>query len=76
MEKTIKPLFQLINKERAPRTARVQNTARFFGEIIHAEDPTTLALRNAYFGQRTDQDYEIVDWLYGYQNQALEKVNG
>lgn len=63
MEKTIKPLFQLINKERAPRTARVQNTARFFGEIIHAEDPTTLALRNAYFGQRTDQDYEIVDWL-------------
>ncbi len=66
--------FKAYQEERMPRTARVQTTARFFGEIIHAEDPVTIALRDAYFEKRTDSEYEVIDWLYGYRKFASEKV--
>ena len=67
--------FKEYQEERIPRTARVQTTARFYGEIIHAEDPVTIALRDAYFEKRTANDYEVVDWLYGYRKFASDKVN-
>ena len=46
------------------RTARVQLTARFFGEVLHASG-ATRDLRNAYFSARTpEQSYESMAWLY------------
>ena len=38
--------FQEYQKERQPRSAKVQTTARKWGEIIHAEDPITILLRD------------------------------
>lgn len=68
--------FQEYQIERQPRSARVQTSARKWGEIIHAEDPTAILLRNTIFEGRTAQDYEIADWLYGgYKRLVHEIVN-
>jgi salicylate hydroxylase len=48
---------------RRPRTARVQHTARIFGEIIHME-PVGARARNTLLARRRDDDYTPVDWLY------------
>ncbi|MFB5188782.1 FAD-dependent monooxygenase [Alicyclobacillus fastidiosus] len=50
--------------ERTVRTARVQRTARLFGDIIHTEDEATRILRNAFMQKRTADDFSAVDWLY------------
>lgn len=63
--------FQEYQQERQPRSARVQTTARQWGEILHAEEPTAILLRNTIFESRTPQDYQITDWLYGgYKKKA------
>ena len=53
---------------RIPRTARVQRTARLFGEIIHS-DGVTAMMRNMLLSQHASDDYRYVDWLYGYEQQ-------
>ena len=53
-------------EKRIPRTARVQTNARKWGEILHAEDPTTILLRKTIFDSRSPFDYEISDWLYAH----------
>lgn len=57
--------FAAYQAERFHRTARVQTSARQFGEIVHI-DGMGLILRNAYFAQRASDDYTYTDWLYGY----------
>jgi 2-polyprenyl-6-methoxyphenol hydroxylase-like FAD-dependent oxidoreductase len=49
--------------ERAPRTARVQTTARSWGELWHC-DGLTRSLRNVLLTDRDRRDYRYVDWLY------------
>jgi salicylate hydroxylase len=56
--------FLAYQDERVPRTARVQRTARRFGEACHLRG-VAAELRNHVFSQRTPQDYDAVDWLYG-----------
>lgn len=51
-------------QERIPRTARVQRNARLWGEILHAEDPIAIFLRNNIMEQRDAKDTSHVDWLY------------
>jgi salicylate hydroxylase len=48
---------------RAPRTARVQTTARIWGDIWHC-DGLTRMLRNALLTDRRLDDYRYIDWLY------------
>jgi len=50
--------------ERIPRTSAVQRGARTWGEMKHAEDPVTILLRNTVMLNRTEDDFEFVDWLY------------
>lgn len=50
---------------RIAHTARVQLTARFFGDIAHA-DGIAAMFRNAAFRSRAADDYTYLDWLYGY----------
>ncbi len=45
-------------------TARVQTTARFWGELWHV-DGMSRTLRNELFLKRDIDDYQYVDWLYG-----------
>lgn len=46
------------------RTARVQTTARTWGDIWHV-DGLARQLRNALFRDRDATDYKYLDWLYG-----------
>ncbi len=58
--------FLAYQEERIPRTARVQRTARLFGDIIHS-DGIGAMLRNVLLSQRAPDDYAYTDWFYGYQ---------
>ncbi len=64
--------FLTYQQERIPRTARVQRSARLFGDIIHSDGLTAL-LRNALLAQRTPDDYTYTDWFYGYQPERKER---
>lgn len=57
--------FTAYQATRYPRTARVQTSARQFGEIAHI-DGMGAVLRTAYFNQRAENDFTHTDWLYGY----------
>lgn len=63
--------FLAYQRERIPRTARVQRSARLFGDIIHSDGIAAL-LRNVLLSGRTPDDYTYTDWFYGYQRQAGE----
>ncbi len=52
---------------RAPRTARVQRSARVWGDIWHL-DGTGALVRNELFRGVTSDDYSYVDWLWGWEN--------
>ena len=49
---------------RTVRTARVQRTARDWGELWHC-DGLFRAVRNAMLTDRNPTDYRYIDWLYG-----------
>ncbi len=57
--------FNAYQEIRFPRTARVQTSARQFGEIAHIDGMGAI-LRTAYFAPRALDDFTYTDWLYGY----------
>lgn len=69
----IQQAFRAYQQERAPRAAKVQQTARVFGDILHTEDNIAIVLRNALLSQRKADDYSVVDWLYGQFAPANQK---
>ena len=52
-----------VQPHRAPHTARVQRTARLWGESWHV-DGIARTLRNLLFSGRDPKDYRYTDWLY------------
>lgn len=62
---TYEEAFKKYQATRIPRSAMVQTTARKWGEIIHAEDPIMIALRNDIMKNHTPKSFERVDFLYG-----------
>lgn len=62
--------FSAYQAERLPRSARVQRSARLFGDIIHSDGVTSL-LRNELLSHRSYDDYRYTDWFYGYNPQKL-----
>lgn len=67
--------FRLYQEARIPRTARVQRSARLFGDIIHSNGITAL-LRNELFSRRAPDDFTYTDWFYGYQPGKKETSDG
>jgi salicylate hydroxylase len=67
----VRRAFLAYQEHRIPRTARVQQMARFFGEVKHVHG-VGISLRNALLSKRAADDFEYVDWLYGYQGQMTE----
>ncbi|MGM0903458.1 MAG: FAD-dependent monooxygenase [Bacillota bacterium] len=65
--------FKAYQEERIPRTAKVQRSARTWGEIIHAEDTVSRLLRDTLLEEVEAKDIEMIDWLYGYKNHLLTK---
>jgi salicylate hydroxylase len=61
--------FVAYQQERIPRTARVQATARRWGEICHVGG-VGRDLRNALLAERRADDFGAVDWLYGHRQLA------
>jgi 2-polyprenyl-6-methoxyphenol hydroxylase-like FAD-dependent oxidoreductase len=60
----IETAFQEYQEDRIPRSASVQTNARRWGEIIHAEDPISVLLRNTLFERHDAKDFSYVDWIY------------
>jgi 3-hydroxybenzoate 6-monooxygenase len=58
------------NSARAARTARVQRTARVWGESWHVSG-LARTLRNLLFKSRRDGDFQYNDWLYGQNNDGV-----
>ncbi len=58
--------FLAYQAERIPRTARVQRTARLFGDMIHSTGAEALR-RNEVLAKRADDDYTHMEWFYAYQ---------
>jgi salicylate hydroxylase len=56
-------------EERAPRTARVQRTARLWGQIWHV-DGVGRVLRNEMMRMRDPTDFRYFDWLYNDAKKA------
>ncbi|PFN95926.1 3-hydroxybenzoate 6-hydroxylase [Bacillus sp. AFS076308] len=59
--------FTAYQEERIPRSAKVQKSARTWGEIIHAENPVFILLRNTLLENKEAKEFEMIDWLYGYK---------
>lgn len=66
--KSYEEAFKKYQEVRIPRSAMVQTSARKWGKIIHAEDPTTILLRNTIMGEHKPKDFNRVDFLYGIFN--------
>jgi salicylate hydroxylase len=58
------------NSLRAARTARVQRTARVWGESWHVSG-LARTLRNLLFKSRKDNDFRYNDWLYGQAGEGI-----
>ena len=65
--------FQAYQNERLPKTTKVQTTARFFGEVLHATDPITRALRNRILRARSANDTSDVEWLYLKEKKKIKQ---
>ena len=52
------------HQARSERTARVQRTARLWGDIWHVDGVSRL-MRNELFRAREPADFSRADWLYG-----------
>jgi 3-hydroxybenzoate 6-monooxygenase len=62
----VEKAFEAYQAARYLRTARVQLSAQFFGEICHIGGVGRI-LRNQFFGGRATGDYREIEWLYGYR---------
>jgi salicylate hydroxylase len=70
LERADRPIAESLlayQEARLLRTARVQLTARFFGEFIHVGG-VGLDVRNALLAGRSPERYFEVDWLYREMN--------
>ena len=63
-------VLQAFNATRSPRTARVQRTARVWGESWHVSGIGRV-LRNLLFQSRCDGNFQYNDWLYGAASGSL-----
>jgi salicylate hydroxylase len=60
----ISDAFEDYQRARAAHTARVQRTARFWGDTWHIEGVGAV-LRDELFSRHPADDYRYTDWLYG-----------
>jgi salicylate hydroxylase len=64
--------FAAYQEQRIPRSARVQTTARRWGEICHI-DGVGRELRNALLSRHNADDFDELDWLYGHQQLTVSR---
>jgi salicylate hydroxylase len=57
--------FHAYESARKLRTARVQRSARWFGNVMHLSGPGA-AFRDLVLESRSSQAYQELDFLYGH----------
>jgi 3-hydroxybenzoate 6-monooxygenase len=68
----VEAAFTAYEAHRFPRTSRVQTTARTWGDILHVDGGSAM-MRSALLSQRAGDDFDIVDWLYGYDPTSVAR---
>lgn len=64
--------LQAYQEARRLRTARVQLTARWFGDVIHLGH-VGAEVRNALLAERPSDSFSAVDWLYAARRSAPQR---
>ena len=59
--------FQLYERSRIARTARVVLSAREMGRIYHAKGVERLVRNDLWRGRTPERYYDALDWLYGWR---------
>ena len=59
--------FQLYEKSRIPRTARVVLSAREMGRLYHAKGVERLVRNQMWQGRTPERFYDALEWLYGWR---------
>ena len=59
--------FQVYEKVRIPRTARVVLSAREMGRIYHARGVERLVRNSLWKDRSADRFYDALEWLYGWR---------
>ncbi len=65
----VREAFSAYEAIRRPRSAHVQCTARYFGDVMHLSGAGAY-FRNRFLEARAPDDYEPLDFLYGYGTQV------
>ena len=66
--------FPAYQGDRYLRTARVQMTARLYGDIYHAAGPVAELRRMMLSGRTAEQAYNGVNWLYAGVDQSGRQI--
>jgi 2-polyprenyl-6-methoxyphenol hydroxylase-like FAD-dependent oxidoreductase len=61
------PAFELYQRSRVARTARVVLSAREMGRIFHAKGVERLVRNDLWKGRTPERFYDAVEWLYGWK---------
>lgn len=59
--------FELYQRSRVSRTARVVLSAREMGRIFHASGVERLVRNDLWKGRATERFYDAMEWLYGWK---------
>lgn len=59
--------FELYERSRIPRTARVVLSAREMGRLYHAKGVERLVRNQLWEGRTPDRFYDALEWLYGWR---------
>jgi len=59
--------FELYQRSRIPRTARIVLSSREMGRIYHASGVERLVRNDLWRGRSPDRFYDAMEWLYGWR---------
>ena len=59
--------FELYQRSRITRTARIVLSAREMGRIFHAQGVERLVRNDLWKGRRPERFYDAMEWLYGWK---------
>lgn len=62
----IEKAFDLYQRARVARTARIVLSSREMGRLYHAEGVQRLIRNDLWRGRSTERFYDAMEWLYGW----------
>ncbi len=63
----VRPAFDLYQRSRIARTARIVLSAREMGRIFHAKGVERLVRNDLWKGRTPERFYDAMEWLYGWK---------